>query len=349
MRAVVFSDWQTFPTIENVDQPEPGPGEVLLKVAGAGACHSDVAIYKDFAKDAPGSIPPPFTLGHENAGWVEELGPGVARARRGRRLPGLRPDRLRSLPDVLAGSGHLLRERCRRCPTSGVGLGRDGGMAEYVAVPPGTWCPSATPTRSRRRRSADAGPDPVPRHQERAAEPRRRRPVRAGDRAGRPRSDRGADPHRADRRDGDRDGHEAGRHEAGRGERGRHGPRRRRPGRGRSERSPAGRGVDAAFDFVGVDADHQDGPGVDGPGRSPHRRGHRRRRRGVELLLHAVRVDDHQHLLGHDRGPPQRRRHVPRRADPARDRAVRHGRRPRGVPAAGSRRTLGRAVVTPNI
>src|SRR3546814_19683354 len=76
MRAVVFSEWQTFPSLETVDQPEPGPGEVLLKVAGAGACHSDVALYKDFAKDAPGSIPPPFTLGHANAGWVEALGPG---------------------------------------------------------------------------------------------------------------------------------------------------------------------------------------------------------------------------------------------------------------------------------
>ena len=63
MRAVVFSEWQTFPTLEKVDQPEPGPGEVLLKVAGAGACHSDVAIYKDFAKDAPGSIPPPRRTG----------------------------------------------------------------------------------------------------------------------------------------------------------------------------------------------------------------------------------------------------------------------------------------------
>ena len=50
MRAVVFSEWQTFPTIETVDQPEPGPGEVLLKVAGAGACHSDVAVYKTFAE-----------------------------------------------------------------------------------------------------------------------------------------------------------------------------------------------------------------------------------------------------------------------------------------------------------
>ena len=46
MRAVVFSEFKTFPTIEDVDVPEPAPGEVLLKVAGAGACHSDVAIYR---------------------------------------------------------------------------------------------------------------------------------------------------------------------------------------------------------------------------------------------------------------------------------------------------------------
>ena len=50
MRAVVFREWQTFPSLETVEQPEPGAGEVLLKVAGAGACHSDVAIYKGFAK-----------------------------------------------------------------------------------------------------------------------------------------------------------------------------------------------------------------------------------------------------------------------------------------------------------
>ncbi len=37
MRAVVFSEWQTSPGLEDVEQPEPGPGEVLLRVAGAGA------------------------------------------------------------------------------------------------------------------------------------------------------------------------------------------------------------------------------------------------------------------------------------------------------------------------
>ena len=57
--------------------PEPGPGQVLVKVAGAGACHSDLHIM-----EAPGPPPGlvtelPFTLGHENAGWVERLGAGV--------------------------------------------------------------------------------------------------------------------------------------------------------------------------------------------------------------------------------------------------------------------------------
>jgi propanol-preferring alcohol dehydrogenase len=130
----MFSDWQTFPSIEDVPQPEPGPGEVVLKVAGAGACHSDVAIYKDFAKDAPGSIPPPFALGHENSGWAEALGPGV----RGVDIGGA------YLVYGPIGCGH-----CRMCsrgqdtycenvasmPYLGIGIGRDGGMAEYVAVP----------------------------------------------------------------------------------------------------------------------------------------------------------------------------------------------------------------------
>jgi propanol-preferring alcohol dehydrogenase len=107
---------------------------VLLKVAGAGACHSDVAIYREFAGDTPGSIAPPFTLGHENAGWVEALGPGVG---------GIAPG------DAFLVYGPIGCGHCRMCsrgqdtycenaasmPYLGVGLGRDGGMAEYVVVP----------------------------------------------------------------------------------------------------------------------------------------------------------------------------------------------------------------------
>src|SRR5690606_20467668 len=77
MRAVVFENYQTFPVLKDVEKPVPGPGEVLLKVAGAGACHSDVAIFQDFTEGTPGAQKPEFTLGHENSGWIEEVGPGV--------------------------------------------------------------------------------------------------------------------------------------------------------------------------------------------------------------------------------------------------------------------------------
>ncbi|QCU77232.1 NAD(P)-dependent alcohol dehydrogenase [Citricoccus sp. SGAir0253] len=134
MRAVVFEDYQSFPTLKDVERPVPGPGEVLLKVAGAGACHSDVAIFRDFTAGAPGAQKPPFILGHENSGWIEELGPGVE---------GL------TVGDAFLVYGPIGCQHCRACsrgqdtycenaatqPYAGIGLGRDGGMAEYLRVP----------------------------------------------------------------------------------------------------------------------------------------------------------------------------------------------------------------------
>ena len=42
MRAVQMFGWQTPPELRDVPEPEPGPGEVLLRVTGAGLCHSDL-------------------------------------------------------------------------------------------------------------------------------------------------------------------------------------------------------------------------------------------------------------------------------------------------------------------
>lgn len=134
MRAVVFENFKTFPTLQDVERPVPGPGEVLLKVAGAGACHSDVAIFQDFDAEMPGAQKPPFILGHENSGWIEEVGPGVE---------GL------DVGDAFLVYGPIGCQRCRACsrgqdtycenaatmPYLGMGLGRDGGMAEYMRVP----------------------------------------------------------------------------------------------------------------------------------------------------------------------------------------------------------------------
>ena len=134
MKAYQLVGWQQPPELREVDVPEPGPGQVLLKVAGAGACHSDLHVMAAPAGYVPGELP--FTLGHENTGWVEQLGAGVTDWELGQPVAVYGP----------WGCGH-----CRPCRESkenycerqaelgplGGGLGTDGGMAEYMLVPSG--------------------------------------------------------------------------------------------------------------------------------------------------------------------------------------------------------------------
>ncbi|MGY5117572.1 NAD(P)-dependent alcohol dehydrogenase [Streptomyces sp. 900105755] len=132
MRAFQLVDWRQPPELREVPVPEPGPGQILLKIAGAGACHSDLHIMQAPAP-LPGFPNPPFTLGHENAGWVERLGPGVS---------GVQPGD----PVIVYGSwGCGSCANCRqgqenycqnlRGQGPGLGGGHDGGMAEYLLVP----------------------------------------------------------------------------------------------------------------------------------------------------------------------------------------------------------------------
>lgn len=132
MKAYQLVAWQEPPELREVPTPEPGPGEVLLKVGGAGACHSDLHLMDWEAGVLP--FDPPFTLGHENAGWVERVGAGVDAFRPG---------------DAVAVYGPWGCGHCRACRRSsenycenaadigkmGGGLGLDGGMAEYLLVP----------------------------------------------------------------------------------------------------------------------------------------------------------------------------------------------------------------------
>jgi propanol-preferring alcohol dehydrogenase len=135
MHALRLLDWHSEPQLEEVPVPEPGPDEVLVQVGGAGACHSDLHLMHEFEA---GALPwgPPFTLGHENAGWVHTVGSGVR---------GLEPGQ----PVAVVGAWGC--GTCRRCldgletycerpdlapvPGGGGGLGLDGGMAEYLLVP----------------------------------------------------------------------------------------------------------------------------------------------------------------------------------------------------------------------
>ena len=77
MQAVRFIGVGRPAQIDDVPKPSPGPGQVLIKVGGAGVCHSDLHVMEeDFG------FQPPFTLGHENAGWVSEIGEGVTGLRK---------------------------------------------------------------------------------------------------------------------------------------------------------------------------------------------------------------------------------------------------------------------------
>ncbi|MBO4210558.1 NAD(P)-dependent alcohol dehydrogenase [Micromonospora echinofusca] len=125
-------------TLEQVDvpTPTPGPGEVLLAMGAVGACHSDLHIL-----DAPaGVFPTPMTLGHEIAGTVAEVGPGVT---------GWAPGDQAAVYGII-GCGRCraclrgLENQCRTTPVGGIGLSRDGGLAEYVAVPASRLLPIGT-------------------------------------------------------------------------------------------------------------------------------------------------------------------------------------------------------------
>jgi propanol-preferring alcohol dehydrogenase len=75
MKAYQLVAWQQPPELREVPVPEPGPGQVLIKVGGAGACHSDLHLMEWPEGAMP--FPLPFTIGHENAGWIEAIGAGV--------------------------------------------------------------------------------------------------------------------------------------------------------------------------------------------------------------------------------------------------------------------------------
>jgi Zn-dependent alcohol dehydrogenases len=62
--------------IEDVPRPRPGPGEVVVKVKAAGVCHTEL----HFLEGVLNLGVVPVTLGHEIAGVVEEVGPGVGGA-----------------------------------------------------------------------------------------------------------------------------------------------------------------------------------------------------------------------------------------------------------------------------
>ncbi len=118
------------PQLQEVEIPRPAAGEVLVKVAGNGLCHSDVGLM-----DPNAPVPPfpewrlPFTLGHEIAGWIEESGGGVTGFSAGQPVILVATHSDGTCSYCQAG----LDNDCES-GTAGRGYGRDGGLAPYVLL-----------------------------------------------------------------------------------------------------------------------------------------------------------------------------------------------------------------------
>ncbi|MTE17928.1 alcohol dehydrogenase catalytic domain-containing protein [Streptomyces sp. TRM43335] len=134
MTAVRMTAWQRPPEVTRLPVPEPGPGEVLIEVAGAGVCHSDLHVMEWPAGAVPYDLP--FTLGHETSGRVRAFGPGA-------RSPGLDegdavlvygPWGCGICPACARGAENYCR-RAGEIRAAGGGLGADGGMAHHMIVP----------------------------------------------------------------------------------------------------------------------------------------------------------------------------------------------------------------------
>lgn len=126
MMAYRLPDWHQSPRYEEVPVPRPAAGQILVKVAGNGLCHSDLVMTH------MGPVPGwqvPFTLGHEIGGWVAALGSDVSGFSEGDPVVVLCASSDGTCPNCLRGHDNACVQNI-----AGRGYGRDGGMAPYVLV-----------------------------------------------------------------------------------------------------------------------------------------------------------------------------------------------------------------------
>lgn len=128
VRAVAKTREEPGAELVEVDPPTPGPGEVLVRVAAASICGTDIHIY-NWDEWARSRIRVPQILGHEHAGYIEEVGPEVHHFHPG---------------DYVTAETHIYCGQCYLCHTGAahicrnleiLGVDRDGTFAEYLVVP----------------------------------------------------------------------------------------------------------------------------------------------------------------------------------------------------------------------
>ena len=160
MRAVRLTEWQSDPVVTEIPVPSPSGSEVLVEVGAAGLCRSDIHIMSSPAGAYPYTLP--FTLGHETAGRVAALGPGASGVEVGDPVVVYSRWGCGTCWQCANGRDNACA-RTQRGPHGG-GLGRDGGLAEYLVVPSARYLVPAAGLDPVSRGAADrCGADLVPR------------------------------------------------------------------------------------------------------------------------------------------------------------------------------------------
>jgi alcohol dehydrogenase, propanol-preferring len=126
MKAAVVNAFHQPLTIEDRPIPEPGAGQVVVKIEASGLCHTDIHAANG---DWPVKPSPPFVPGHEGVGTVTRVGPGVSRLQEGDRV---------AIPWLGWACGECeyctsgWETLCEKQLNSGYGI--DGGWAEYAVA-----------------------------------------------------------------------------------------------------------------------------------------------------------------------------------------------------------------------
>jgi propanol-preferring alcohol dehydrogenase len=127
MKAAFVSEFGKPLTIGELPVPEPGGGQVLIKIEACGVCHTDVHAADG---DWPGRPKLPFTPGHEGIGRVVALGRGVRQIKEGDRV---------GVPWLFQACGlcdYCLSCRENMCPSASYGgYSANGGFAEFCVAP----------------------------------------------------------------------------------------------------------------------------------------------------------------------------------------------------------------------
>jgi NAD+-dependent secondary alcohol dehydrogenase Adh1 len=126
MKAVRLHEYEERPVVEEVAEPEiTDPLDVIVRIGGAGLCRTDLHIIEGQWKEKSG-VELPYTLGHENAGWVHEVGSAVTNVAKG--------DAVIVHPLITCGLCHACRagDDMHCAANLFPGISTNGGFAELL-------------------------------------------------------------------------------------------------------------------------------------------------------------------------------------------------------------------------